>query len=82
MSQNYLKLGNLPAVSYRFSDLSNIFFTSFKNILNSDLRLAAFTRRFFVWSSTKGFGLLVRRAHTPAACMYRQARGMTGAPVG
>lgn len=29
MSQNYLKLGNLPAVSYRFGDLSYIFFNFF-----------------------------------------------------
>lgn len=44
MSQNYLKLGNLPTVSDRFGDLSNIFFTFLKDILNSDLTAAAFTR--------------------------------------
>lgn len=36
----------------------------------------------FVWPSTKACGLVARQARSTAACVYRQARGMTGAPVG
>lgn len=83
MSQLYLRLAHLPTVSYRFGDVGNIFKILFK------IESSLFSRQqhsqdlgFFVWSSTKGFGLLARRAHSTAAYVYRQVRGMTGAPVG
>lgn len=82
MSQHCPHLANLPAMSYRFGDYEE-YFSLFKidsTLLSRQQHSQDFSS--FVWSSTKGFGWLARRAHSTAALMYRQARGMTAAPVG
>lgn len=78
-SQCYRQSAILSPVSCEMSDF--FFFLLFL------VDAALFSRQpqdfsFFVWSSTKGFGLLARRSHSSVACMYRQVRRMTGALVG
>lgn len=80
MSQYYRQSGILPPVSCEIRVFFFLLFHVDAALFSRQLQLQDFS--FFVWSSTKGFGLLARRSHSSAACMYRQVRRMTGALVG
>lgn len=80
MSQYYRQSGILPPVSCEIRVILFLLFHAAAALFSRQLQPQDFS--FFVWSSTKGSGLLARRSHSSAACMYRQVRRMTGALVG
>lgn len=80
MSQYYRQSGILPPVSCEIRVFFFLLFHMDAALFSRQLQPQDFS--FFVWSSTKGFGLLARRSHSSAVCMYRQVRRMTGALVG